>query len=161
MINKCINKENIMDFENTYIRKPKQRKPRKRNAVQQFEKKWGIHVNDLAEQECVLPEAIFMRVRNYGSPWQRKAKPTPIERKYGKTVGEIAHETNQHPVTVQTNFRERGDAYWEPKKGPTKLRGLKHNDSDWKSLTRYNNFPWLHPNHPDYSAWRNCTLFQD
>ena len=44
-----------------------------------FEQKWGMHVKELAKQECVGPEAIYMRVRNYGTPFQRHPKPSVEE----------------------------------------------------------------------------------
>jgi hypothetical protein len=147
-----------MMTEFTFYQKRREGRKKIKN---EFEKKWKIHVRELADAEGVSEEAIYMRVYNYGTPFQRRAEPTMLERAYGKTMGEIAHETGQHPVTVMTNHREKGDAYWQPKKGPTKLRGLKHNDGDWKTQSRYCRAPWLMEQHPDYSAWRNCTLFQD
>ena len=65
-----------------------------------FEATWGIHCNELAEMEGVTPEAIRMRVRNFGSPWKRRGKPTKWETKYGKTIAELALERNLHPQTL-------------------------------------------------------------
>ncbi len=88
-----------------------------------FKEKWGISCNELAQQEGTTPEAIRMRVRNFGTPFQRRKKPTKFEVKYGKTLGEIALELGLHPATVARRHNLYGDAYAESKwKRPT-LRG--------------------------------------
>jgi len=77
-----------------------------------FEKKWGIRCNELAEAEGVTPEAIRMRVKNFGSPWQRANKPSKFEKKYGKTIKELAQELGLHPVTVARREYLYGDVYY-------------------------------------------------
>jgi len=75
---------------------------KKKNKKQHidFTATWGISCNELAEMENVTPEAIRMRVRNFGTPWQRRGKPTKWETKYGKTIAQLALERNLHPQTL-------------------------------------------------------------
>ena len=88
-----------------------------------FKERWGYSCNQLAEMEGVTPEAIRMRVRNYGTPFQRRKKQTQFERKYGKTLGQIALELGLHPATVARRDRVYGDAYAESKWKRPSLRG--------------------------------------
>ena len=74
-----------------------------------FKEKWGIACNELAEMEGVTPEAIRMRVRNFGTPWQRRGKPTKWETKYGKTIAQLALERNLHPQTLARREYLHGD----------------------------------------------------
>ncbi len=54
--------------------------------ITKFEHKWGVTANDLAKLEMLTTtDAIHMRVRNFGSPFQRKPKPSTCEIMYGKT----------------------------------------------------------------------------
>ncbi len=89
-----------------------------------------------------------------------KHNPTTFERIYCFTLGEIAHMTGQHPVTVAANHREKGDAFWQPKK-PHINRGRTKTNHKWKTESRFNRVPWLHENHPDYKKWRDGELFED
>lgn len=77
-----------------------------------FKEKWGIACNELAEMEGVTPEAIRMRVRNFGTPFQRRGKPTKFEKKYGKTLGELALDLGIHPITVARREYLYGDIYY-------------------------------------------------
>ena len=92
-----------------------------------FKKRWGIKCNELAEAEGVTPEAIRMRVKNFGTPWQRAKKPTKFEKKYGKTIKEIALELNIHPVTVARREYLYGDVYYSKFSKP-KAQGKILND---------------------------------
>jgi len=76
-----------------------------------FEKKWGIRCNDIADAEGVTPEAIRMRVKNFGNPWQRAKNPSKFEKKYGKTILQIAEELGVHPVTIARRENIFGDVY--------------------------------------------------
>tara|TARA_B100000963_G_C22555858_1_gene638981 strand:+ start:434 stop:871 length:438 start_codon:yes stop_codon:yes gene_type:complete len=76
-----------------------------------FKKKWGIRCNDIAEAEGVTPEAIRMRVKLFGNPWQRAKKPSKFEKKYGKTILQIAQELGVHPVTIARRENLYGDVY--------------------------------------------------
>ncbi len=76
-----------------------------------FYSKYGITSEDLAIQEGVSSTALNMRHMNYGSVWQRKAKPTEIERVYNKTIVELAHELGCHPVTIIARHKRYGDVY--------------------------------------------------
>ena len=83
-------------------------------ARRDFKATWGISCNALAELENVSPEAIRMRVRNFGTPFQRRAKKTKFEEKYNKTLAEIAHELNLHPQTIARREDVYGNAYHKP-----------------------------------------------
>jgi len=76
-----------------------------------FYSKYGITSEDLAIQEGVSSTALNMRHMNYGSVWQRKAKPTEIERVYNKTIVELAHELGCHPVSVIARHKRYNDVY--------------------------------------------------
>jgi len=79
-----------------------------------FKKDWGISCKDLAHIEGVTCEAIRMRVLNYGTPFQRRNKPTKFEKKYGKTLYVLANEMNLHPQTVARREHLYGDVYYAP-----------------------------------------------
>ena len=74
-----------------------------------FEKTWGIRCNDLAEMEGVTPEAIRMRVRNFGTPFKRRKKTTKWEKKYGKTIYQLALDRQLHPQTLARREHLFGD----------------------------------------------------
>lgn len=130
---------------------------RKINGKTPFEQKWGISAVELAKQENVTPAAIQMRVHKWGTPWQRKAKPTQFERKYFKTILELAEELNMHPMSVNLREIKKGNVYWEGKR--SSLRGKNMGGKHWSEHRNYKELPWLHPNHPDYEAWRAGTLW--
>jgi hypothetical protein len=131
---------------------------RKIDGKTPFQQKWGITANELAEQDGVTPSAIHMRVLHWGTPWQRKAKPTQFERKYSKTILELAEELNLHPMSVQLREIKHGNVYWESDR-PSPLRGKNMGGRHWKEWKNYKELPWLHPNHPDYVAWRAGDLW--
>lgn len=81
-----------------------------------FEKKWGISCNTLAEMEGVTPEAIRMRVKKFGTPFQRRKNKTKFEEKYGKTIIQLAEELNLHPVTLCRREYLYNDVYYVCKK---------------------------------------------
>ena len=121
--------------------------------VTNFEAKWGIHVKDLAEQEMVTPEALHMRVKLYGSPFQRKPKPTVTELMYGKTKYEIADEENIHPGSLIVRLYEQGDAYYRSNHQYT--IGNDYGGREWKSDKKAQKPQgWLHENHMWHKMWR-------
>jgi hypothetical protein len=93
-----------------------------------FKETWGISCNEIAEMEETTPEAIRMRVKRFGTPWQRRGKQTHFEKKYGMTLGEIALELGLHPATVARRDRIYGDAYYEGQWARPTLRGVVLND---------------------------------
>lgn len=151
---------------------------KKQHKTTAFEKKWGIHARDLAEQEGVHTATIHMRIQNYQSPYVRKAKPSLAEKIHNKTITELALELNMHPQSVLKNLKKHGTAYHvryhmlKDQEGNRTIRcnGAEcknkscHNGilempfkgkikglKDWKDMTKYKNDKfWLHPNHPDY-----------
>jgi len=125
------------------------------NGKTPFERKWGISAKEFAAQEGVSTEAIHMRVRNYGTIYQRKAKPTEIERKYGKTIFELGKELKLHPMSIVMREYHYGDVYRESETKPSPVRG-KHikplDQQKWRK--HYKDKFWLHENHPDYAQAR-------
>jgi hypothetical protein len=121
--------------------------------ITNFEAKWGIHIKDLAEQEMVTPEAIHMRIKLYGSPFQRKPKPTVCEVMYGKTKFEIAEEENMHPGSLIVRLYDQGDAYYRSNRQHT--IGNEYGGIDWKSQKKAQKPQgWLDQKHPAYTRWR-------
>lgn len=76
-----------------------------------FYSKYGITSEDLAIEEGVSSTALNMRHMKFGTVWQRKAKPTEIERLFHKTDVELAHELGVHPVTIQRRMNKYRDPY--------------------------------------------------
>jgi len=102
--------------------------------ITQFEQKWGIDAVQLAKLEGVGPATIHMRVLNYGTPFQRRAKTTMWEDVYGKTLGEIAIEEGLHPVTCANKHYTLGSCY--AKTDQRFARG-KLTKEDWTKNPRY------------------------
>ena len=82
----------------------------------EFKERWGITAHDLGRVEGTTPDAIHMRVMNYGTPFQRRKNPTPYEQKYGKTSGQLALERGVHPVTLCLRERLYGSLDLPPDK---------------------------------------------
>ena len=123
-----------------------------------FFKKWGVYPHDLAEQEGVSIEAIHMRTMNYGTPFQRKNKPSKWEIMTGKTIVEICLQLNLHPVTVIGHYHKYGKltAPCKTKRGQH-MKG-RYKTIHWSKNSKFNKIkPWLMPEHPDYNFFRNCT----
>ena len=123
-----------------------------------FEEKWGEPAWKLAEREDVSTTNIHMRVRNYGSPYQRKAKPSLAEELTGKTFYELGHEYDMHPYTVYQRLRKYGkvDCEAEMTDNFTKKKGGHPliNDGSWKTDIRYKHQKcWLMPEHEKYEEW--------
>lgn len=113
-----------------------------------FELKWGIDLDTLAKQDGVTNEAIYMRINHFGTPFQRKKKPTTLEAKYHKTAVELCHELGVHPVTLGLREREFGTVY-VPVKRKTKVK-----PEQMLEKIPINKLFWLHPMHPDYPQQR-------
>ena len=126
---------------------------KKIKGVNPFQQKWGVHAKEFAKEERVTPEAIYMRVRNFGTPFQRLPKPQLEEIMYGKTTGELAHELGCHPVTIKKRLREQGTIYLD--NSYTHNVGRQYSDQHWSEQNRYTKpSAWLHPLHPMYNTWR-------
>jgi hypothetical protein len=122
--------------------------------VTRFEHKWGIKADVLAEQEMVTVDAIHMRVRNFGSPFQRKPKPGYSELMYNKTLFQLATEIGAHPTAIDQRIRLRGSAYldslYQHQLGK-KLPGCKDWEKQKKAMKPQG---WLHQDHPWHKMWR-------
>ncbi len=133
------------------------KKPRTNTA---FYRKWGITAHELAAEEGVTPDAIHMRVLNYGNPFQRKKLPTLCELMTGKTAIELAQEINLTPITIYERIKKYGDPYYEADlPGPIAQRGLQRGEKHWTQTKMGGKKVgckdgWLSPHHPDYHTWR-------
>lgn len=124
-------------------------------APTEFEIKWGIDSHKLAKQEGISTTALHMRVYLYGTPFQRAKKPTKCEREMGKTSWEIGEELGINFTCVEQRLKKYGTPYIDPK---TKGRGIPEGETH-KSVKKYRNKFWLHPNHPRYAEARACKYF--
>lgn len=135
----------------------------KQHASTKFEREYGEHRNDFAAKESVLPATISMRIHKFGSPYMRRAKATFYERKYARTLYEIAEERQLHPITIIHHERNNNDAYFVH---PTGRGGRPSNTGVWRKAVQTGKYwrcqcAFLHPLHPDYTAWRAGKLFPD
>jgi len=128
-----------------------------------FQRDYGIHRNDFAELESVTPDAITMRIRAYGSPYQRRKLPTKFEVKYGRTLYEIAEERDLHPQTIIQHEQNHNNAFYSK----SNWHKNKHSVSapGWRKAVQAGHY-WrkqcaiYHPLHPDYTAFRSGTLWE-
>ena len=117
--------------------------------VTPFEVQWGMSVEDIAIEEQTTPEAIRMRLKRFGSPYQRKAKPTRCEIQYGRTVWQLADDLGITHISVHKLLREGRDPFVE--------HGNRGKDRGGKKFYATNpaKSGWLMPQHPDYHTWRD------
>ena len=66
--------------------------PKTGRKITNFQSKWGIHVKEVANSEGTSPAAIHMRVMNFGTPWQRRARPTASEIITGLTRAKVTYK---------------------------------------------------------------------
>ena len=131
-----------------------------------FELKWGIMASELAKSERTTIDAIHMRVHKFGSPFQRKAKPTQFEIFYRKTQLELAQECDVHISTIAQRVRKTGSPYstdlprsYEGRHGLGKGFDHFHDVKKAHLVAPYQKCgEWLHPDHPDYKTWRKTWL---
>ena len=134
-----------------------------KRITNQFERTYGFHINDFAAAESVTPEAIRMRIKNFGSIYQRRKIPTKYERMYGRTLFEIAEERNLHPVTIESHQKKYKDAYHS---NPDRPWHTRPETPLWREAVQEGRYwrlqcPWLHPSHPDYDAYRSGEMYPD
>lgn len=141
-----------------FIQKPRLKATLKKTK---FEERWGEPAYKLAERENVATTTIHMRVRNYGTPFQRKAKPSEWEAKYGKTIVEICKELHIHPVALNLREKTHGNVYCEDTLQSSgtyrnrKVEKYKHTEH-WSKLPHFKGDRfWLMPEHPDYQKERD------
>ena len=131
-------------------------KPRK---MTKFKAKWGIHAIDLAEREQCSPDAIHMRIRNFGTPWQRRSKPTTCEELTGYTSNQLAKKLDLHPYTIDTRIKKFNNPYYKENNAthdydynePGRTHWTKKDpwQSDWRAWHN-----WLMPEHPCWAEWK-------
>jgi hypothetical protein len=132
-------------------------KARGKNTNTNFELKWGLHARDLAAAECVSVDAIHMRVRNFGTPFQRRSRPTKCETITGRTLGQWAKSLNMHPVSIYLRLTKHGDPRRESPGGQGRsqahTRRAPIHWSERKTAREMAGECWLHPLHPNYANW--------
>jgi hypothetical protein len=128
---------------------------KKRRSNTPFERKWGMHISDIAAAEGLTPDAIRMRVHNFGTPYQRRKRPTLIEIMTGKTRYELARELDAHPLTVLNRLKEFGDHTRISNDNYGHRLHFKTAEVNWKDrLIDPSHKGWLMPQHPEYGTWR-------
>ena len=112
----------------------------------EFERLWGVRADAIAEEDHTTVSAIHMRVSRFGTPWQRKSKPTWCEAQYGRTLWELAQL-----IGVSTNSlmhrRKQGRDLFQP--------NCSNRPTEGAPDPQANSVFWLHPRHPDYQAQRD------
>jgi len=134
-------------------------KPR---ADTDFIQKWGVGVNEVAEREGVSTVAIYMRVMNYKTPFQRKNGPSEFEKKYAKTTIELAEELNCHPASIYSLESKGRDLFGPVVGNPGIPRGSKvAGHPNWREHHKYQQKCWLMEEHPQYQEYREGKMFPD
>tara|TARA_R100001460_G_scaffold98262_1_gene141030 strand:+ start:4017 stop:4466 length:450 start_codon:yes stop_codon:yes gene_type:complete len=128
-------------------------------AKSKFEQRWGEPAYKIAQREDVSITSIHMRVRNYGSPYQRKAKPSLAEELTGKTFYELGIEYEMHPFTAYQRLTKYGKVDCEAEMTDnftkTKSGHPLWNDGSWKTDSKYTRErPWLMPEHHNYAEFK-------
>lgn len=104
-----------------------------------FLRKWGISAPDLALVEGTTIDAIHMRVYKFGTPFQRRKKPSKFEIDWGKTNCQLALELGLHPITVSERIQKYGTPYCDhmlsTRGGATK--GRVSATTPWWELSNY------------------------
>lgn len=136
--------------------------PKTGNKITRFEYQWGKHISWFVEYEGCTPEAIRMRIRSFGNPWQRKPEPTPTEQKYQRTLKELALEMDLHPGSILQRLRRYGSPWeqskrtYDPVTGDSKIgwnRGKRN--TNWQVSTQFGSLkPWVMECAPDYAKWK-------
>ena len=126
--------------------------PKTGRKITNFQSKWGIHVKEVANSEGTSPAAIHMRVMNFGTPWQRRARPTASEIITGLTRKEIARRVDYHYNYVGQKLLTREGAH--------DLMHRLNAHAEKYSIIDTDKEAWLMPQHPDYDTWRYTHTIQ-
>lgn len=136
----------------------KNKKDRKHQKNTVFFQKWNAYPQDIADQENTTIDAIHMRVRNFGSPWQRRAKPSKAEVIHRKTIREISEELNMHPISVAQRLTLTGNCYQTPK-GYTEHWMIGRRTTAVRKTNQYTTQKeWIMAEHPLYAEWKAGTV---
>jgi len=120
---------------------------------QTFSAKWGERAETIAQKEDVAVATIHMRVRNFGSPYQRAGKPHISEVLCGKTIYQLAEELQLHPISIQQRIRNHNNPYQTTKDIIGKMY-----DCDYKQGRKR---CWLMEEHPCYAEWKKEKQIDD
>jgi len=126
-----------------YIKRERKRSNQKDKT---FSAKWGERAESIAEREDVAISSIHMRVRNFGTPWQRAKTPSKSEELCGKTLHQLADELQMHPQSVMGRIIHHNNPYISE-------RGIIREENNSNAQGgRYD--LWLMPEHPCYAEWK-------
>lgn len=142
--------------------------PRTGEKVTQFEAKYGCHVKDFARAEGTTPAAIHMRVMNFGTPYQRRARPTVCEILTGYSKRFIASHidlhynsiaqkilTRQGQIDVMNRLQEAKGLYSPVYTDNILLDMTSLSTDKWTSIDQQEDkWSWLMLEHEDYLTWR-------
>ena len=129
--------------------------PRTGEKVTQFEAKYGCHVKDFARAEGTTPAAIHMRVMNFGTPYQRRGRPTVCEILTGYSKRFLAEHIDYHYNSIAQKLCTREGQQ-------NVMRMFAHANAvpveiDGKMFTLediVDRWSWLMEEHEDYLTWR-------
>jgi len=121
-----------------------------RHKTSRFEETYGVHCGEFAAAEGVSPEAIRMRLKHFGTPFKRRAKPTTCEIITG-------HSTRYLSKVLGIHFNYVSNLL-TTKAGQNKLFVHMSKPEHAAELLSDNDLgTWLMPQHPDADTWRYKT----
>lgn len=125
------------------------------NKITRFELKYGCHVKDFAFAEQTTPAAIHMRVMKFGSPFQRRNRPTVCEILTGYSKRFLSEHIGLHYNYIAQKILTR-----EGQQDVMRMFATSNAtpvDIDGK-MTRLEDivdrWSWLMEEHEDYLTWR-------
>tara|TARA_R110000803_G_scaffold24966_5_gene59845 strand:- start:1709 stop:2185 length:477 start_codon:yes stop_codon:yes gene_type:complete len=122
-------------------------------ATTRFELKWGEPAYAIAQREDLTTASIHMRVRNYGTPYQRRCEENLCESLTGRTQQELSDELKIHPVSVQQRITKYNNPY-------ISYQGSHKTECNHKKFKTTDKL-WLMEEHPDYPEWKAQKEQQD
>ena len=140
------------------------------NKITQFEAKYGCHVKDFARAEGTTPAAIHMRTMNFGTPYQRRARPTVCEILTGYSKRYIASHIDYHYNSIAQKMQTRqgqqdileqlfksvsfNQTHYEVEILENMGDMSAHDRAKYIRFNKVDQWSWLMPEHPDYDTWR-------
>ncbi len=125
------------------------------NKITRFELKYGVHVKDIAESEGTTPAAIHMRVMKFGTPYQRRARPTVCEILTGYSKRFLAQHIDLHYNSIAQKILTRQGQIDVMRMFATSTKTPVLIDGRMFALENtYDRWSWLMEEHEDYDTWR-------
>ncbi len=125
------------------------------NKITRFELKYGVHVKEFAESEGTTPAAIHMRVMKFGTPYQRRARPTVCEILTGYSKRFLAQHIDLHYNYIAQKLLTR-EGQQDVMRMFATVNAVPE-EVDGKMIlieNTYDKWSWLMPEHEDYDTWR-------